>query len=70
MTDPVKGISSAQKTSAGGSYSGGNLSGGHKRQGPAHPQNEDLIEISLDARERLRGTTRRGLLAYLKGLFR
>jgi hypothetical protein len=49
MTDPVKGISGAQGTSAGGSYSGGCFSEHHKKIGPTAPQS-DLIEISQDAR--------------------
>lgn len=69
MTDPVKGISGAQATSAGGSYSGGGYSGNHKKGHPTALQ-EDLIEISRDARDRSTDRKRKGLLEYLKGLFR
>ena len=65
MTDPVKGISGAQGTSAGGSYSGGSFSEGHKKRGAPAPQG-DLIEISRDARERSTGKKKRGILEYLK----
>ncbi len=68
MTDPVKGISGTQGPSAGGSYSGGSFSEGHKKRGAPAPQN-DLIEISRDARNRLKGTTKKSLLEYLKELF-
>jgi|GEM_PF-2622197 len=67
MTDPVKGISGAQGTSAGGSYSGGSFSERHKQRGTMAPQ-ADLIEISQDARDRSKGKTKRGLLDYLKEL--
>jgi len=67
MTDPVKGISGAQGTSAGGSYSGGNFSDPHKKRGGPPPQN-DLIEISQDARDRSKGKTKRNILEYLKEL--
>jgi len=66
MTDPVKGISGAQGTPAGGSYSGGSSSGGHNKK-EAPPQ-VDLIEISQDARDRSKGKTRKNLLEYLKEL--
>ena len=46
MTDPVKGISGTQGTTAGGSYSGGSFSDGHKKRGATAPQ-ADLIEISV-----------------------
>ena len=67
MTDPVKGISGAQGTSAGGSYSGGGFSEHHKNRGPTAPQS-DLIEISQDARDRSKGKTKRSILEYLKEL--
>lgn len=65
MTDPVKGISGTQGTSAGGNYSGGSFSEGHKKRGAPAPQG-DLIEISRDARERSTGKKKKGLLEYLK----
>jgi hypothetical protein len=69
MTDPVKGISGTQGTSAGGSYSGGGFSGDHKKRGADSPK-ADLIEISRDARERSIGRKKKGILEYLKELFR
>lgn len=68
MTDPVKGISGAQGTSAGGSYSGGAFSEHHKKKGATAPK-DDLIEISQDARDRSTGKTRKNILEYLKELF-
>lgn len=65
MTDPVKGISGTQGTSAGGNYSGGSFPEGHKKRG-APAQQGDLIEISQDARERSTGKKKKGLLEYLK----
>jgi hypothetical protein len=65
MTDSVKGISGAQGTSAGGSYSGGRFSDGHKKRGATAPQ-DDLIEISQDARDRSSGKKKKGILEYLK----
>lgn len=67
MTDPVKGISGTQGTSAGGSYSGGSFSEHHKKRGAATPQ-DDLIEISKDARDRANGTKKKGIIEYLKEL--
>lgn len=67
MTDPIKGISGAQGTSAGGSYSGGSFSDGHKKRGEAAPQ-KDLIEISQDARDRSTGKVKKGIMEYLKEL--
>lgn len=67
MTDPVKGISGAQGSSAGGSYSGGSFSDHHKKRGTPAPQ-DDLIEISQDARDRLTGKTKKSLLESLKEL--
>jgi hypothetical protein len=67
MTDPVKGISGSQGTSAGGSYSGG-FSGDHKKRVATPPQ-ADLIEISRDARKRSTGKGKKGILEYLKELF-
>lgn len=67
MTDPVKGISGTHGTSPGGGYSGGSSSGQHKRKGASTPQN-DLIEISQDARERSKGKTKKSLIEYLKEL--
>jgi hypothetical protein len=68
MTDPVKGISGTQGTSAGGSYSGGSFSEGHKKTGYVYPPQVDLIEISKDARDRSKGKTRKNILEYLKEL--
>lgn len=67
MTDPVKGISGTQGTSAGGSYSGGGFSERHKKKVPTAPQS-DLIEISQDARDRSTGKTKKSILEYLKEL--
>ena len=67
MTDPVKGVSGAQGTSAGGSYSGGSFKEHHKKKGATAPQ-VDLIEISQDARDRSTGKTKKGILEYLKEL--
>ena len=67
MTDPVKGISGTQGTTAGGKYSGGAFSEHHKRKGTTAPQS-DLIEISQDARDRLTGKTKKNILEYLKEL--
>lgn len=67
MTDPVKGISGTQGTSAGGSYSGGSFSEGNKKRGTSIPQ-KDLIEISQDARNRSEGTKKKGILDFLKEL--
>lgn len=67
MTDPIKGISGAQGTSAGGSYSGGSTSDHHKRKETTAPQN-DLIEISQDARDRSTGKTKKSIVDYLKEL--
>ena len=67
MTDPVNGVSGAQGTTAGGSYSGGSFSEGNKKRGAAVPLN-DVIEISEDARSRSKGTTKKGILDYLKEL--
>jgi hypothetical protein len=69
MTDPVKGISGAQGTSAGGSYSGGRFSEGGKKRGATVPQ-ADLIEISQDARDRSTGKKKKGLLEYLKEMLK
>ena len=66
MTDPVKGISGAQGTSAGGHFSGG-FSEHHKKRDAAAPQ-ADLIEISQDARDRSAGKTKKSILDYLKEL--
>ena len=69
MTDSVKGISGAQGTTAGGSYSGGSgHSEHHKNRGESAPQN-DLIEISKDARNLSQGEKKKGILEYLKELF-
>lgn len=68
MTDPIKSISGTQTTSAGGSYSGGNLTDDHKKKSPAPPQN-DLVEISQDARDRSTGKKRKNILEYLKEFF-
>lgn len=67
MTDPVKGVSGAQGTSAGGNYSGGGAQEHHKKKDPAGPQ-PDLIEISQAARNRSTGKAKKGLLEYLKEL--
>lgn len=66
MTDQIKSVSGTQGTSAGGSYSGG-FSEHHKKREAMPPQN-DLIEISQDARDRLKGKTKKSLLEYLKEL--
>ena len=67
MTDPVKGISGSQGTTAGGNYSGGSFSEHNKKRSASAPQN-DLIEISQDARERSTGKMKKGILEYLKEL--
>jgi len=67
MTDPVKGISGAQGTSAGGNFSGGGFSEHHKKRAVTAPQ-ADLIEISQDARDRSTGKSKKGILEYLKEL--
>jgi len=69
MTDPVKGISGTQATSAGGKYSGGGFSEGHRKRSALKPQ-ADLIEISQDARDRSTGKKKKGLLEYLRELLR
>jgi hypothetical protein len=66
MTDPVKGISGTQGTSAGGNYSGGGFQSHHRKSG-REPQ-DDLIEISQDARNRSKGDKKKGLIEYLKEL--
>jgi len=66
MTDPVNGVSGAQGTSAGGNYSGGSFSEHHEKKGTP-PQN-DLIEISQDARNRSKGEAKKSVLEYLKEL--
>ncbi|MHB8056542.1 MAG: hypothetical protein ACYDHC_01470 [Desulfuromonadaceae bacterium] len=66
MTDQIKRVSGTQGTSAGGSYSGG-FSEHHKKRETAAPLH-DLIEISQDARDCLKGKTKKSLLEYLKGL--
>jgi len=68
MTDPVNGISGAQGTSSGGSYSGGGFPDRNKKKRVPTPQ-DDLIEISQDARNRSTGSTKKGLWEYLKSLF-
>jgi hypothetical protein len=65
MTDPVKGISGTQGTSAGGNYSGGGFSDHHKKKSPAAPQ-DDLIEISQSARDRSEGKKKKSILEILK----
>jgi len=67
VTDPVKGISGAQGTSAGGSFSGGRHPEDHKRKGAPAQQN-DLVEISQDARDRSTGKKKKNILEYLKEL--
>ena len=67
MTDPVHGVSGTQGTSTGGSYSGGSTSEHHKKRGTTAPQ-DDLIEISQDARDRSEGKTKKSLLESLKEL--
>lgn len=67
MTDPVKGISGAQRTSAGGNFSGDGFSEHHKKRGATAPQ-ADLIEISQTARDRSTGKRKKSLLEYLKEL--
>lgn len=69
MTDPVHGISGTEGISSGGNYNGGGSLGHHKkRDSTPHPQN-DLIEISRDARDRSTGKKKKGILEYLKELF-
>jgi hypothetical protein len=68
MTDPVKGIGSAQGPSAGGKYSGGSFSGDHKKHGTPVPQ-KDLVEISQDARDRSAGGKKKTIMEYLRELF-
>ena len=65
MTDPIKGISGAQETSAGGNYSGGRFSEDHTKHSVPKPQ-KDLIEISQGARDRSTGKKKKGLLEYLR----
>jgi hypothetical protein len=67
MTDSVKGISGTQGTSAGGNYSGDSFSEHHKKKGATAQQN-DLIEISQDARDRSNGKTRKSITECLKEL--
>ncbi|MEI7816266.1 MAG: hypothetical protein WCI45_03635 [Desulfuromonadales bacterium] len=67
MTDPVKSISESQGTSAGGNYSGGGFSEHHKKKGTAKQQ-DDLIEISQDARDRSSGKIKKSIVEYLKEL--
>ena len=68
MTDPIKGISGAQGTSAGGNYSGGRFSEDHTRHSVPKPQ-QDLIEISQGAHDRsTTGKKKKGLLEYLREL--
>jgi hypothetical protein len=66
MTDPVKGISGTQGTSAEGCYSGGRFTEHHKKGAP-EPQ-DDLIEISQDARDRSKGKKKKSILEYLGDL--
>ncbi len=69
MTDPVIEVSGSQGTHAGGRYSGGKNSGEHKRKGAASGR-VDLVEISRDARSKAFGKKKKGLLEYLRDLFR
>lgn len=68
MTDSVKGISGAQGPSAGGSYSGGTSPDHHKRRSVVVPPQNDLVEISPDARKRAQGNAKKSLVEYLKEL--
>ena len=67
MTDSVKGVSGAVGASSGGSYSGGSFPDHHKKKEAAVPLN-DQIDISQDARDRAKGKTKKGILAYLRDL--
>jgi hypothetical protein len=65
MTDPINGVSGAQGTSAGGSYSGGKFSGEHKKHGTPAPQS-DFVEISRDARDRAVVKKKKSIMEYLR----
>lgn len=68
MTDSVKGVSSSHGAAAGGNTGGGNLHRDAKRK-PPPPRQDDLVEISSDARQRCTGKGKKNLLEYLKELF-
>jgi hypothetical protein len=67
MTDPVSGISGTKETSPGGTYSGGSFADEHKKK-KSHVPEEDLVEISQDARDRSVGKKNKGIIEYLKEL--
>ena len=67
MTDEIKRVEGTHGTSAGGHYSGGSFSGHQKKKGPTVPQ-DDLIEISQDARNRSEGKAKKGIVEFLKEL--
>ena len=67
MTDPVDRIDGTQGAHSGGKYSGGSFSEGHKKRERPVPQ-QDLVEISQDARDRLGGKKKKGILDFLKEL--
>jgi hypothetical protein len=67
MTDPVKGISGSQGTSAGGSFIGGGFPEDHKHK-RANPPQADLIEISREARNRSTGKKKKSIFEFLKEL--
>ncbi|MDD2850322.1 MAG: hypothetical protein PHY09_00275 [Desulfuromonadaceae bacterium] len=69
MTDSVKQISGARGSLAGGSYSGGGFPQDHKKRETVSQQ-DDLVEISRDARDRAIIKKKKGLLEYLKELFK
>lgn len=65
MTEPVNRIDGTQGAHAGGKYSGGSSSEGHKKREAPMPQ-QDLVEISQDARDRSGGNKKKGILDYLR----
>lgn len=67
MTDPVSGVSGTTETTAGGTYSGGAFSEERKKR-KAEVQENDLVEISQDARDRLSGRKRKSILEYIADL--
>ncbi len=67
MTDPVGGISGSKGTSPGGTYSGGRFSDDHKKK-EHHTSEQDLVEISQDAKDRLSGKKRKSIIEYLREL--
>lgn len=67
MTDPVGGISGTKETSPGGTYSGGSTGDQNKKKKSRLPEN-DLVEISQDARDISTGKKKRSIVDYLKEL--